>query len=161
MKSVQKENLSVVNEALNELLVAEEDHQGLRASVDDFDNFDQILLAQKIEKHDLLEFRRLAAYLYKRNKRWAQSVQLSKDDKMHKDAIDTAAESGDADVAEDLIRYFVSAQDKACFTSALYTCYDLVRPDVAIELGWRNGYMDCAMPFMCVFPLCFISLASA
>ena len=161
MKSVQKENLSVVNEALNELLVAEEDHQGLRASVDDFDNFDQIFLAQKIEKHDLLEFRRLAAYLYKRNKRWAQSVQLSKDDKMHKDAIDTAAESGDADVAEDLIRYFVSAQDKACFTSALYTCYDLVRPDVAIELGWRNGYMDCAMPFMCVFPLCFISLASA
>jgi clathrin heavy chain len=151
MKAVQKENLSVVNEALNEMLIAEEDHEGLRASVDDFNNFDQILLAQRIEKHELLEFRRIAAYLYKRNKRWAQSVQLSKEDRMHKDAIDTAAESGDVDVAEDLIRFFVSVQDKACFSAALYTCFDLIRPDVAMELGWRNGLTDVTMPYMYVF----------
>ena len=41
----------------------------------------------------MLEFRRIAAYLYKKNKRWAQSVQLSKEDRMYKDAIDTAAQS--------------------------------------------------------------------
>ena len=46
-----------------------------------------------MEKHELLEFRRIAAYLYKKNKRWAQSVQLSKEDRMYKDAIDTAAQS--------------------------------------------------------------------
>jgi clathrin heavy chain len=148
MRSVQKENLSVVNEALNELCIAEEDYEGLRASIDDYDNFDQIFLAQKVEKHELLEFRRIAAYLYKKNKRWAQSVQLSKEDRMYKDAIDTAAESKDADIAEELLRFFVSVRDRSCFTATLYTCYDLVRPDVALELAWRNGYTDFAMPYM-------------
>ena len=42
MRGVQKENLSVVNEALNELCIAEEDYEGLRASIDDYDNFDQV-----------------------------------------------------------------------------------------------------------------------
>lgn len=55
LRSVQKENLSVVNEALNEVLVNEEDYEGLRTSIDDHDNFDQLYLAQKIEKHELLE----------------------------------------------------------------------------------------------------------
>lgn len=148
MKSVQKENLSVVNEAINEQAVIDEDYEGLRSSIDDFDNFDQILLAQRVERHELLEFRRIASYLYKKNKRWLQSVALSKEDRMFKDAIDTAAESGDMEIAEDLIRFFVSINDSACFTAALYTCYDLIRPDTVMELAWRHGYTDFAMPFM-------------
>lgn len=54
MKSIQKENLSAVNEALNEIFVTEEDYASLRVSIDDFNNFDQIFLAQKgnrIHKH--------------------------------------------------------------------------------------------------------------
>lgn len=39
--------------------------QGLRTSIDAFDNFDTIALAQQLEKHELTEFRRIAAYLYK------------------------------------------------------------------------------------------------
>jgi clathrin heavy chain len=35
------------------------------------------------------------------------SVQLSKEDRMYKDAIDTAAESADSDITEDLLRFFV------------------------------------------------------
>lgn len=80
----------------------------------------------RIETHELLEFRRIAAYLYKKNKRWQQSVSLSKADKMYKDAIDTAAESQDGDLVEELLRFFVSVQDKACFAAVLYTCYDHV-----------------------------------
>ena len=108
LQSVQKDNLSALNEALNDHYIAEEDFEALRVSIDEHDNFDQILLAQKIEKHELLEFRRISAYVYKRNKRWSQSIALSKQDKMYKDAIDTAAESKDVDLAEDLIRFFVS-----------------------------------------------------
>jgi len=149
LKSVQKENLSAVNEALNDLFIGEEDYASLRVSIDDFDNFDQILLAQKVEKHELLEFRRIAAHLYKVNKRWNQSVSLSKLDRMFKDAIDTCCESADSELAEDLLRYFVEVvQDKPCFAATLYTCYDLIRPDIAIELAWRNGYVDHVMPYM-------------
>ena len=67
---------------------------------------------------------------------------------MFKDAIDTAAESGDADLVEELLRFFVSTDDKAGFSACLFTCYDLVRPDVAVELAWRNGYTDHAMPYV-------------
>ncbi|CAB1109928.1 unnamed protein product [Ectocarpus sp. CCAP 1310/34] len=148
LKSVQKENVAAVNEALSELYIEDEDHEKLRESVDDYDNFDQVALAQRIEKHELLEFRRISAYVYKKNRRFQQSVALSKGDKMYKDAIDTAAESGDSSLAEDLLSFFVNIGDKECFCAALYTCYSLVRPDVAMELAWRNNYTDYAMPFM-------------
>jgi clathrin heavy chain len=48
---------------------------------------------------------------------------------------------------EDLLRFFVSKQEKEFFTVCLYTCYDLIKPDVAMELSWRFGLMEYAMPF--------------
>lgn len=65
LRAVQSLNNKAINEALNNLLIEEEDYQGLRTSIDAFDNFDNIALAQKLEKHELIEFRRIAAYLYK------------------------------------------------------------------------------------------------
>ena len=73
-----------MNEALNDLLIDEEDYNGLRASIDAFDNFDNIALAQRLDKHELVEFRRISAYLYKGNNRWQQSVELCKRDKLYK-----------------------------------------------------------------------------
>ncbi len=35
-----------------------------------------------------------------------------------------------------------------CFAACLYTCYELIRPDVVLELAWRHSLMDFAMPFM-------------
>jgi clathrin heavy chain len=148
LKAVQKENLSAVNEALNELYIIEEDHEALKASFDEHDNLDQIALAQKLEKHELLEFRRIAAYIYKKNKRYPQSVELSKSDGMFKDAIDTAAESTLTEVCETLLTFFVDKGDKACFAATLFSCYDAIRPDTVMELAWRNGMTDFAMPFM-------------
>ena len=84
LRSVQSHNNKAINEALNDLLIEEEDYNGLRASIDAFDNFDNIALAQRLEKHELIEFRRIAAYLYKGNNRWQQSVELCKRDKLFK-----------------------------------------------------------------------------
>uniref|UniRef100_A0A7S1G8A3 Clathrin heavy chain n=2 Tax=Bicosoecida sp. CB-2014 TaxID=1486930 RepID=A0A7S1G8A3_9STRA len=148
LQSVQAENLSAVNEALNELYVDDENFTELRRSIEEFDNFDQIALAQKIEKNELLEFRRIAAFLYKQNKRWETSINLSKADKIYKDAIDTCADSRDPELAEALLRYFVDNDEKECFCAALYTCYDLIKPDVALELAWRHRLTDFVMPFV-------------
>jgi clathrin heavy chain len=148
LRDVQKENLTAVNDAVNELCVDDEDYDALRSSINDFDNFDHIALAQKVEKHELLEFRRIAATIYKKHKRWEKSVQLSKADKMYKDAIDTCSASGDAALVEDLLRFFVDVCDKECFCATLYTCYKIVTPDVALELAWRSDYVDFAMPYV-------------
>jgi clathrin heavy chain len=39
-------------------------------------------------------------------------------------------------------------QDRECFAAVLFTCYDLIRPDVALELAWRNNYYDFFMPYI-------------
>ncbi|UYV79562.1 CLTC [Cordylochernes scorpioides] len=147
LRSVQSLNNKAINEALNGLLIEEEDFQGLRTSIDAFDNFDTIALAQRLEKHELIEFRRIAAYLYKGNNRWRQSVQLCKKDKLFKDAMEYAAESKCVEVAEELLQWFLEEGNRACFAACLFQCYDLLRPDVILELAWRHHLMDYAMPF--------------
>ena len=84
LRAVQQNNNKAVNEALNQVLIDEEDYEGVRKSIDTFDNFDTIALAQQLEKHELLEFRRIAAYLYKSNNRWGQAVELCKKDKLYR-----------------------------------------------------------------------------
>nr|CAG8563230.1 8822_t:CDS:10 [Entrophospora candida] len=146
--SVQEANNESVNDAYNDILIEEEDYNALRDSIDSFDNFDNIKLAQRLEKHSLLEFRRIAAHLYKKNKRWSQSIALSKEDRLFKDAIETASESRSTEVAEELLEYFVQIGNKECFTSCLFVCYDFVRPDIVLELAWRHGLNDFAMPYL-------------
>mmetsp|Transcript_18983 Transcript_18983/g.34166 ORF Transcript_18983/g.34166 Transcript_18983/m.34166 type:complete len:1741 (-) Transcript_18983:249-5471(-) len=148
MKSVQKSNLSAVNEALNELYIEDEDYESLRSSIDKFQNFNMIALASKLATHELLEFRRISAYVYRCNKKWSHSIDLSKNDRMWKDCIDTANESSDAEIIENLLRFFCETSEKECFCAALYTCFSHVRPDVALELGWLNGYQHFIMPFL-------------
>lgn len=148
LRTVQSNNNKSVNECLNQVLIEEEDYEGLRKSIDTYDNFDNISLAQQLEKHELLEFRRIAAYLYKGNNRWGQSVDLCKKDKLFKDAMQYACESRNTEIAENLIAWFLEIGRSDCFASCLYSCYDLLRPDVILELAWRHNIMDFAMPYL-------------
>merc|ERR1711988_1123675 len=148
LQNVQVNNLTAVNEAFNDLLMDAEDYENLRKSVDTYDNLDLAALAQKCEKHELMELRRLAAYMYKKKGRFAQSVELSKGDGMFQDAMDTAASSSDPAVAESLLRFFVQQGRKDCFAASLFTMYDLLKPDVVLELAYRFNMMDFALPYL-------------
>merc|ERR1711998_633404 len=96
----------------NQMYIEEELVEKLRFSIGQYDDFDQIGLAQSLEKHSLLEFRRVAASIYKMNDRYEQSVALSKQDKLYKDAMETTSESKDPKLAEDLLRFFVEEKAK-------------------------------------------------
>ncbi|KAF2720329.1 clathrin heavy chain [Polychaeton citri CBS 116435] len=146
--NVQTQNKRAVNDAINDLLIEEEDYKTLRDSVENYDNYEAVALAQRLEKHDLVFFRQIAATIYRRNKRWDKSIALSKQDKLYKDAIETAALSGKTEVVEDLIRYFVDIGSKECYVGMLYACYDLLPLHTVMELSWRNGLTDFTMPFM-------------
>ncbi|KAI9031707.1 hypothetical protein CLU79DRAFT_729726 [Phycomyces nitens] len=148
LMSVQEVNDKLVNKALNDLFIEEEDYESLRYSLDNYDNFDALDIAQSLEKHELLEFRRIAAHIYKKNRRWRQSIDLSKQDRLFKDAMATAAESKDREVALELIQYFIDIGKRECFAAMLYSCYDILRPDIVMELSWRYGLNDFAMPYM-------------
>ena len=103
--NVQTQNKRIVNDAINDLLIEEEDYKTLRDSVENYDNYDAVALAQRLEKHDLIFFRQVAANIYRKSKRWEKSIALSKQDKLYRDAIETAAISGKTEVVEELLRY--------------------------------------------------------
>lgn len=48
MVAVQSANNAAVNEALNNLYIEDEDYDRLRESIDMYDNFDQIAMAQRV-----------------------------------------------------------------------------------------------------------------
>ena len=77
-----------------------------------------------------------------------------------------AAESKNAEVAEvrpalmidggewnilylqDLLAYFLEHKAYDCFAACLFQCYDLLHPDVILELAWKHNIMDFAMPYL-------------
>ena len=46
LRSVQNLNIKAPNEALNDFLITEEDYNGLKTSIDTFENFDSISLSK-------------------------------------------------------------------------------------------------------------------
>ena len=80
LKSVQSSNNQAVNEALNQVYLQNEDFEELRRSVTQYDNFDPINLAKETEHHELVEFRRISAYLFRKVGKYAESIVLSKQD---------------------------------------------------------------------------------
>ncbi|KAI1110847.1 clathrin heavy chain-like protein [Nemania sp. NC0429] len=146
--NVQPQNKRTVNDAINDLLIEEEDYKTLRDSVENYDNYDAVELAARLEKHDLVFFRQIASNIYRKTKRWEKSIALSKQDKLFKDAIETAAISAKTDVVEELLRYFVDIGSRECYVGMLYACYDLIRPDLVLEISWRHGLHDFTMPYM-------------
>jgi len=62
--------------------------------------------------------------------------------------METAAQSGEASIAEELMTFFVEKQERECFAALLYTCYDLIKPDQALEVAWTHGLVDFVMPYM-------------
>jgi clathrin heavy chain len=86
---------------------------------------------------------------------------MSKQDKLYKDAIITAAVSGSNEVAEELLSYFVDIGNKECFTAMLYICFDLLRPDLVEELSWQHGLNDFFMPFRIQLQRCTMDRVSS
>jgi len=151
LKSVQNQNISAVNEALNEIYLENEDYESLRMSIKEYDSFESLKLASDLETHVLLECRRIAALLYRKNKKFEKSIEISKKDNLYKDAMETVAESRDPVLAEDLMRFIMEMEDKELFAAMLYTCYELVKPDVALEVAWRCGLYEYVMPYFIQF----------
>lgn len=148
LKSVQNTNNQSVNDALNQIYLEIQDYEALRNSIMTYDQIDAIGLAKMIESSDHPEFRRISSLIYRKNKKFNESIELSINDGSYRDAIETAQESKSTETVETLLHYFASKNLKEYFVVTTYTCYELLQPDVVLELAWRYGLNDFAMPFM-------------
>lgn len=145
--NVLPKNNSVVNAAYHDLMIEEEDYIALQDAVNSYDKFDQLGLAARLESHDLIFFKEIAALLYRRNKKWSKSLNIFKEEKLWKNAIETAAISQDPKVVEDLLSYFVDTGNHEAFVALLYTAYHLISYDFVLELSWLNNLDDYIKPF--------------
>lgn len=147
--AVQPLHNAAVNMALNELLLIEDDLEGLKTSLAVSDKFDAPALAKKLAQHDRLEIRRLAAQLYRTNRLWRDAVAILLEEGLHRDAIVMAAEARERAVSEDLLRNLADCKQPILFLACCYACADSLPSDVVIECAWKNEWMDIAMPVMC------------
>ncbi len=54
--------------------------------------------------------------------------------------METSAQSQDSELAEELLRFFVEKGERECFAACLFTCYDLIKPDLALEVrSWQSS----------------------
>jgi len=147
--AVQEKNIALVNEALNSLYIEEENYEALRNSIDKYNNFDGPALSLKLKKHDLIEFKKIAAYLFEKNKRYSEAIDICKEHKLYKQAMEIAAESGSSEIATSLLEFFiVEVKSPTCFSACLYTCYDLVKPDEVLFMAWRYNFIDYIIPYL-------------
>lgn len=139
----------VINQALNEILLEEEDVEGLQLSISRSDRFDTDVLAKRLASHALPQFRRLAAHIYKQARRWDDAIAILKADALYSEALSLAAESKSRTCAESILRYFGDLKNETMFAACLVNAYGLIRVDVAIEIGYRNGWQGSLLPFLC------------
>ncbi|KAL6946298.1 Clathrin heavy chain [Hanseniaspora osmophila] len=145
--NVLPKNISIVNQAYHELLVEEGDYVSLRDAVESYDKFDQLELAKQLEDHELIFFKKIAASLYSRNKKWIRSLAILKEEKLWRDAIQTAVMSQSSEIVEELLSYFIDTGNREAFVALLYTGYHLVRYDYVLEEAWLNGLTDFIKPY--------------
>jgi len=146
-KVQQRGDVADVNEAYNEILLLENNVESLRQSIENFPAFDQLRMARKLEHATAIEYRRIAASLFRENKKYEQAVEVSKRDKLWRDAIESASASKDPELVDFLSRYFLDNELREGFTAMLLACYEFFRPALALEYSWTYGVMDFSMPF--------------
>lgn len=79
-----KSNNQAVNDALNALYLEIDDFDALRESIATYQSIDAISLAKEIEGHDNAEFRRISALIFRKNKKYKKSIEISKGDKQYR-----------------------------------------------------------------------------
>jgi len=81
-------------------------------------------------------------------KKFIEATKLLKQDKLYKEAMETANASNDVKIVSDLLNFFITNNERECFSATLFTCYNLIEPDVVMELAWKNGLIDQCMPYL-------------
>lgn len=147
LEAAQERNAKKVNEVLNDLYIEEEDFKALRHSVETYNNFDSEELSARLEKMEMFEFRKIALLLHRKNKRFSHAIAVAKSNQLYEEAIETAAESSDPKLVDELLDFFVKDSPE-CFAACLYTCYDLLTPSLVWQKAWLHKRTEVAMPYM-------------
>ncbi len=166
LDSIAEADIDVVNVARHKLLIEAGDHDELRASATERTNYDRAALADELQDHADIEFRRVGIALRAILHQWPECIDLCLRDGLYSLAVDNVEVAKSSDAAERLLGWLagdeplvtvggdplpteegVAVRDETV-KDLLERCSDLVRPHVALQYMWQARMVDVMMPFM-------------
>lgn len=147
------------NEPVNNLLISlylqSYNDEGLRRLISATAAFDTEALLERLTAEDqTAEMRKLAVCLYARLGRYDEGIQFGLRHEFYEDAAECAANSGNPEQAESLLRLVCSPEfptpsiRKEVFAVVLIRCGSCLRSDVVLELAWSHRMLDFVMPYL-------------
>lgn len=98
LKTLQHENVAIVNDEINKFYLEEEDFRGLLNSITSYSNYNQELLLKNIEKSDLPQMHSIAVAIHRKNKKFDRALEICKTNKLWIEAIETIRDSNNSDL---------------------------------------------------------------
>ncbi|KAG7660847.1 CHC1 [[Candida] subhashii] len=144
-----EKNNSVANSAYHDLLIEEKDYKSLRDAIENeaSNRFNKLDLAERLENHDLIFFRQIAATLYTKERKFNKAISILKNDKLWSDLLRTVSISKSTKIAHELLDYFVETGNHECFVALLYVAYEFIEYDYVVELGWLHNLGNFIKPY--------------
>lgn len=144
-----------INETLIKIYLESYDDEGLRRLISATTAYDTYALLDNLISEDQTDdMRKLAVGLYGRLNRYDEGIKFGLQNWFYEDAAECAANSGQIEHCEALLRLVCSSQfptpkiRKEVFAVILIRCGHCIRPDVVMELAWVNRMTDYMMPYM-------------
>lgn len=146
--------LDINNELVN-IYILNHDAESLTRFIKKTTNFDTYRTLERLtDKGQIHALRRVAVQLYAALKRYDDGLQYAIQNRYYDEASECADSSEDGQKCEALLRMICSDEfpDKEIrseiFAVSVARCGARARPDVVVELAWRYGMMDFAMPYL-------------
>lgn len=142
-------NNTLLNSTYCDLLISEQNYTSLEAFInnDSIDKYNKLYLAEKIENHKLIFFRKLSAKLYAKEKKFSNAIAILKKDCLWIDLIKTVSLSKSTKFSHQVLDFFIESEIFECFLALLYVCYDYISYDYVLEKAWSHNLTDLIKPY--------------
>lgn len=144
-----------INNALVDIYIQQNDAKALTELIKRTTAYDTYATLDRLtDAKQTVSLRRVAVAAYTSLKKFDEGIEYAIKNGFYDEASECAAESKDGTKCDQLLRLICSDEfpDKAIrkeiFAVAVARCGERARPDVVLELAWRFGMMDYAMPYM-------------
>ncbi|KAK1935936.1 clathrin heavy chain [Babesia divergens] len=149
LEEVADKTTTVVNDALFEIYIEEEEYELLERSLGKLTGFDQAALCALLEGHRLQEMRIIAATLYTRARQFAKAAQIHRRNGDYMEAMEAVNLSRSEPMALDMLREFAERKLREEFLACLVVNFTLLDPADVMEMAWLHRLeLDMLMPFI-------------
>lgn len=120
----------------------------LKQSILNYDSIDSIQLAKEMTNSNNQELKKISSIIFRKNKKFKESIEISLENEEYEDAIVTAQQSNKESLVNNLLNVLAKKNLKHFYSLALLRCYDCIQIEIVMELMWKYDLYKFSMPFI-------------